>query len=234
MAYQHSAVQQLRDSEELLARRRDATLRRVTRAALAGAGDRLRDHYRDLRLMTACAAALREARQALSTVIQPRYVVSSLFLRNCFQELTAEPEEHFVFVTGCELNSTYVLAQRLEFAHHRRTVLGVTGELADTHRVLIELEQAGHRLLAHFHSHPGHGPDAIRPSGIDESFQRRLERAGYPVVSAIFGRDGYVRFWRLDGKVDVQVFGAGVERHDAQTFRLVTAGASRGSRDSGR
>ena len=225
MSSDDHALERVVESEALLVRQRDAVLRRVTRAAVSGERSLLRAHYRDLRLVASCTAALRNARLALPPREQHGYVVSSLFLTACFQELTAQPEEHLVFVTGCELDRTYVLAQRLSFAHQHRTVVGVTGDPADTHRVLIELERAGHRLLAHFHSHPGRGPASTRPSGIDERFQRRLERAGYPVVSAIFSRDGFVRFWRTDDTVTVHVFGSGVEHHDAQTFRLVAASA---------
>jgi hypothetical protein len=79
----------------------------------------------------------------------------------------------------------HVLDQRLEFQHAKRNLIGVTGNQSDTHRLLIRLEQFGHRLLAHFHSHPGKGFEATHPSGIDTGFQQRLEEAEYPTVAAI-------------------------------------------------
>jgi len=75
----------------------------------------------------------------------------------------------------------------------------------DTHRLLILLETFGHRLVGHAHSHPGTGPNATRPSGIDENFQRRLENGGHSAIGAIFSRDGWVRFFRLDRTPDIRV-----------------------------
>ena len=98
--------------------------------------------------------------------------------------------------------------------------LGVTADTRSTHRLLIKLEQFGHRLLAHFHSHPGKGADATRPSGTDRNFQERLESAGHIAVMAIFSRDGFIRFMRLDQNIDVQVYGAGVEQHEPGIYRL--------------
>ncbi|MFY9607380.1 MAG: hypothetical protein WAU45_02035 [Blastocatellia bacterium] len=115
---------------------------------------------------------------------------------------------------------TYVLDQILEFKHAKRNVVGVVGNQADTHRLLIKLERFGHRLLAHFHSHPGNGPDATRPSGTDTGFQKRLEDAGYPAVAAIFSRDGYIRFFRLDDDLEIEIYGSGVEQHGKNNFRL--------------
>jgi hypothetical protein len=149
-----------------------------------------------------------------------QYVVSSLFLYECFKELTADRDEQFFFLTGAILDGIHVLDQRLEFQHAKRNMIGVTGNQSDTHRLLIKLEQFGHRLLAHFHSHPGKGFEATRPSGIDTGFQKRLEDAGYPTVAAIFSRDGYVRFFRLDDDFEVQVYGTGVEQHEKNAFRL--------------
>jgi hypothetical protein len=134
-----------------------------------------------------------------------RYTVSSLFLHECYKELTADRDEQFFFLTGAIEKGTYVLDQRLEFQHARRSMVGVVGNQADTHRLLIKLERFGHRLLAHFHSHPGNGPEATRPSGTDTGFQKRLEDAGSPTVAAIFSRDGYVRFFRLDDDLEVEI-----------------------------
>jgi hypothetical protein len=149
-----------------------------------------------------------------------RYAVSSLFLHECFKKLTADAAEQFFFITGSEIEGVLVLDQMAEFAHQARTMLGVTGDTRATHGLLIKLEQFGHRLLAHFHSHPGIGEGATHPSGIDKNFQGRLEKAGHLAVMAIFSRDGYVRFLRLDGNVDIEIHGKGVERHATGIYRL--------------
>lgn len=151
---------------------------------------------------------------------QRRYAVSSLFLHESFKKLTTDEAEEFFFITGSEIDNVLVLDQWAEFAHQKRSLVGVTGEPKATHGLLIKLEQFGHRLLAHFHSHPGNGADATNPSGIDEKFQRRLESAGHVAVMAIFSRDGFVRFVRLDHNLEVEIYGNGVEKHAPGIYRL--------------
>ncbi|MGD1061727.1 MAG: hypothetical protein ABR860_00575 [Terracidiphilus sp.] len=148
------------------------------------------------------------------------YTVSSLFLHESFKKLTADQDEQFFFVTGSEVEGVLVLDQWAEFAHQKRSVMGVTADTRSTHSLLIRLEQFKHRLLAHFHSHPGNGAEATRPSGIDENFQRRLESAGHVAVMAVFSRDGFVRFVRLDQNIEIEIYGEGVEKHEAGIYRL--------------
>ena len=149
-----------------------------------------------------------------------RYAVSSLFLHESFKKLTADRDEQFFFVTGSEVEGVLVLDQWAEFAHQRRSPMGVVADVPSTHNLLIKLEQFGHKFLAHFHSHPGNGPDATRPSGIDEAFQRRLESAGHVAVMAIFSRDGFIRFVRLDQNLELEIYGEGVENHAPGIYRL--------------
>jgi hypothetical protein len=85
---------------------------------------------------------------------------------------------------------------------------------------LIKLERFGHKFLAHFHSHPGRGPGATYPSGTNENFQARLERAGHLALMAIFSRDGYVRFVRLDRNFYIEIYGEGVEAYTPGVYRL--------------
>jgi len=151
---------------------------------------------------------------------RPRYAVSSLFLYESYRKLTADQDEQFFFVTGSEVDGVRVLDQWAEFAHHRRTKLGVVAQMPATHNLLIKLEQFGHRFLAHFHSHPGDGPSATEPSGIDENFQRRLESAGYPTVMAVFSRDGFIRFVRLDKNFEIEIYGQGVVKDAPGIYRL--------------
>lgn len=150
----------------------------------------------------------------------PHFVVSSYFLHECFKKLTADQSEQFSFITGVELDGTFVLNQLLELEHDKRNVVGVTANSGFTHRLLITLERFKHRLLAHFHSHPGNGAEATHPSGIDERFQSRLEQGGHPAVAAIFSRDGFIRFFRLNGEFEMEVFGEGVEKHERNIFHL--------------
>jgi len=158
--------------------------------------------------------------QAANAAGPRRYAVSSLFLHESFRKLTADQDEQFFFITGAEVNGVLVLDQWAEFAHQRRSRLGVVADMPSTHRLLIKLEQFGHKFLAHFHSHPGNGADSTRPSGTDEGFQKRLESAGHLAVMAVFSRDGFVRLVRLDRNFAVEIYGEGVERHAENVYRL--------------
>ena len=149
-----------------------------------------------------------------------RFAVSSLFLHECFEKLTADFDEQFFFITGSEIDGVFVLAQMMEFEHQKRTMMGVQGDTKSTHNLLIRLEQFGHRLLAHFHSHPGNGADATNPSGTDQNFQSRLESAGHLAVCAIFSRDGFIRFLRMDKDFEIEIYGTGVEKHAPNVYRL--------------
>jgi len=149
-----------------------------------------------------------------------RYAVSSLFLHESFKKLTADQDEQFFFITGSEVEGVLILDQCAEFAHQRRTRLGVVADIPSTHRLLIKLEQFGHKFLAHFHSHPGRGADATHPSGIDQGFQQRLESAGHVAVMAIFSQDGFIRFIRLDQNFEIEIYGEGVEKHGSGIYSL--------------
>jgi len=162
---------------------------------------------------------------AAETTVKPellhrRYAVSSLFLHESFRKLTADQDEQFFFITGSEVEGVLVLDQWAEFAHQKRGMMGVTADTRSTHSLLIKLERFKHRLLAHFHSHPGNGAEATRPSGTDENFQKRLESAGHVAVMAIFSRDGFVRFVRLDKDLEIEIYGEGIEQHEAGIYRL--------------
>lgn len=152
-----------------------------------------------------------------------RYAVSSLFLYESYKKLTADADEQFFFITGSEVEGVMVLDQCAEFAHQKRSRLGVVADMPSTHNLLIKLEQFGHKFLAHFHSHPGNGADSTRPSGTDERFQKRLEDAGHVAVMAIFSRDGFVRFVRLDQNFEIEIYGEGVETHAPGIYRLKNA-----------
>jgi proteasome lid subunit RPN8/RPN11 len=166
---------------------------------------------------------LRQVEPDLIPEAVPTFVVSSLFLHECFNALTADDKEQFFFVTGPEVNGTFVLDQRYTLEHISRTEAGVVADPKSTHRVLAKLEAAGHLLLGHFHSHPGYGLESTGPSGTDLKFQAALERAGYPTVAAIFSRDGYIRFFRADNReFEIDIHGKGVEHVESTIYRLTS------------
>ena len=154
----------------------------------------------------------------------PRFIVSALLLHEEFKRLTADKDEQFVFVTGTEVDEVMVLDQVVEVEHDRRSPGGVTANHSFTHKLLIKLEEFGHRLLATFHSHPGRGPGGTLPSSIDVAFQQRLESAGHQAVMAIFSRDGFIRFLRNDNNFEISIWGKGVIQHEKHLFQLTDIG----------
>ena len=203
--------------------KRQALLEAFSKAAAGGKQKRLSELCAKIRQTNEFLNSLElietDTKPESSTGLR-RYVASSLFLHESYKKLTADECEQFFFVTGSEIDGVLVLDHFAEFAHQKRSVGGVTGDLNSTHALLIKLEQFGHRLLAHFHSHPGKGAEWTQPSATDQNFQRRLESAGHVAVMAIFSRDGFVRFVRLDQNLEVEIHGKGVERHAPGLYRL--------------
>ena len=214
-----SALAQRRDK---LIAKREVLLTGFQKAGAVGDQKKLSKTYDQIRQTNDFLSALDQIEaEASGKASGPRqYAVSSLFLHESFKKLVADANEQFFFVTGTEVNQTLVLDQWIDLVHERRTMVGVTTDPKVSHNLLIKLEQFGHKLLAHFHSHPGKGSESTRPSGTDVGFQQRLEGAGHIAVTAIFSRDGYVRFLRLDDNVEVKIYGEGVESHGRNVYRL--------------
>ena len=216
-------LEQVQTERKRLIKKRETLLDTFTKAAVSGKPKRLSEIFIKICQTNEFLKSLDQIdrKKADTTPARRRYAVSSLFLHESFKKLTPGPEEEFFFITGNEVGGVFVLDQWAEFAHQKRSIVGVTADTRSTHKLLIKLEQFGHRLLGHFHSHPGNGPDSTNPSGIDENFQRRLESAGHVAVMAIFSRDGFVRFVRLDQNIEIEIYGEGVEKHAPGIFRLV-------------
>jgi len=220
----HGTTDLIAKRHDRIVTRRKALLSRFEEATRHNQRRRMHKLHHELQHVAECLSLLN---RKTSDPTRPRFVVSSMFLEQCFRDLTADANEQFFFITGAEVDGVGVLDQKVEFMHQKRTMLGVTGNMSATHKLLIRLEQFGHRLLGHFHSHPGVGLSATQPSGTDESFQRRLETAGYPTVAAIFSRDGYVRFFRLMDDFELVVHGDGIEDLGHHAYRLTSADARR-------
>jgi len=205
-------LDQVRTERQRLTKKRDTLLAAFSRAAGTGKSKRLSELFIKICQTNDFLRSLDQidSKQTGAVSGRRRYAVSSLFLHESFTKLTADRDEEFFFITGNVIDDVFVLDQWAEFAHQKRSMVGVTADTRSTHKLLIKLEQFGHRLLAHFHSHPGNGPDSTNPSGIDENFQRRLESAGHIAVMAIFSRDGFIRFVRLDQNIEIEIYGQGV------------------------
>jgi proteasome lid subunit RPN8/RPN11 len=214
-------LEQVKTERARLVKKRQTLLETFSKAAVAGKSKRISELFIKICQTNEFLKSLDHIDSKKKDAARRRYALSSLFLHESFKKLTPGPEEEFFFITGNEVDGVFVLDQWAEFSHQKRSIVGVTADTRSTHKLLIKLEQFGHRLLGHFHSHPGNGPDSTNPSGIDENFQRRLESAGHVAVMAIFSRDGFVRFVRLDENIEIEIYGEGVEQHAPGIFRLI-------------
>ncbi|MCK4351855.1 hypothetical protein KAW65_00415 [candidate division WOR-3 bacterium] len=156
----------------------------------------------------------------------PLYVIGSWFLYDCYQYLTKEPVESLHYVTGTKLGNLYTLDRICTFKLDIQTIAHARGNIASSHKALIEMDEYGHRLHAHFHSHPGKGAGATQPSLVDDIYQKGLEKGGYSVIGGIFSRDGFLRFFSSKRQFRIKIYGEGVEVIDDKIYRLTKAKTS--------
>lgn len=152
----------------------------------------------------------------------PLYLTEYRFLKEAFHFLTKSKEEAFCLVTGPECDGNlFTLTRMLEPKMKRQSIGGAEPDFGSLNQMLVEMDEIeGNHLISYFHSHPGKGAGSTQPSGIDRRTQEKFERGGYPVVGAIFSRDGYVRFFSHDRKFQVKASGKGGEQIDEKLFKL--------------
>jgi len=150
----------------------------------------------------------------------PSYIVGSWFLRDSYLYLTRGTVECFHYVTGISFNNVYTLDRIVQVKMDHQTLVSAQVDSISSHKALCKMDEYGYRLLGHFHSHPGRGPRATFPSGIDLSYQERLEQGGYRAVGAIFSQDEYVRFFPENKDFEITVYGKGVKQIDRKLFCL--------------
>jgi hypothetical protein len=139
------------------------------------------------------------------------FLVGSLFLANCHAYLTSHPNlwERLHLVTGQRLSRTQrTLDQMSKVALCEQSAVGAVADPISLKQALMAMESWGHALYGLYHSHPGEGVLATRPSSTDMDTHERYERGGVPLVGCIFVRDGTFRFFR----------------HSREPFRITISG----------
>jgi hypothetical protein len=152
--------------------------------------------------------------------VVPRFVVSSLFLRHAYEYLMQVDEETLAYVSGITLAGTSVLDHLVAFDMDVQEHAYVSGEAVSLTAALSMLSDRGFVLQGTIHSHPGAGPGATHPSGIDRNHHRRLEVGGYTALGIIMTRDGHLRFYTHEMPFEVQVVGRDVDQVERHVFRL--------------
>jgi hypothetical protein len=154
----------------------------------------------------------------------PTYVISSWFLSDCAEYLLSNAQgfELLHLVTGSKISANQrTLDRMIKVPLEAHSPASARANQQDLQKLLIEFSGWGHTLHGLFHSHPGSGKGATQPSGVDLGTQKLYEQGGYPLVGAIFSRDGYVRFF-ASNPMTITVFGAGVEQHEEHVFQIQT------------
>jgi proteasome lid subunit RPN8/RPN11 len=167
----------------------------------------------------------REAKATL-TAAEPavtEYVMSSWCLADCASYLLSHPQgwERLILVTGSAVGAKRRTLERMvTVALAESSLTCALAEEHDLSQKLIAMDATwGHSLHGLFHSHPGHGREATRPSGTDRETHGRYEAGGYPLVGAIFERSGFVRFFS-DSPFTITLYGKGVEQYEEHLFKI--------------
>jgi proteasome lid subunit RPN8/RPN11 len=152
----------------------------------------------------------------------PTYLISSWFLADCQRQLidTAKGHERLHFVTGMRTDNVRTLDRMVPVALETSSAIHAAADQLAANRILIEMDEWGHSVHGLFHSHPGAGPRATHPSSTDYATHERYEQGGYPLVGAIFVKDGYVRFFSKASDFTIKIYGQGVEQVDENIFKI--------------
>jgi len=150
----------------------------------------------------------------------PLFVVNSRMLHECFRKLTRTEEEDLAIVTGSCVGRIRTLERVVPVVLAEQNAVGATVDNRSLADGLIELYEFGMKPLGLLHSHPGTGPGATHPSGTDLRTQSSLEDAGAEIASAIFSRDGFIRFYGNGGVPNVSVVGRKIHKIDESLYQL--------------
>jgi hypothetical protein len=204
-------------------------LKRGDRSPLATRTEQLNSSFDLVELADEIIKFLRKDKHPLPALLQTapqttphQYLISSWFLADCMSYLTSSTQGHerLHLVTGIKIGQNQRTLERM--IKVPLTLASAVGALADQHalqKALIEMDGLGHPLYGLFHSHPGRGADATRPSTTDLTTHSRYERGGYPLVGAIFIK-GFVRFFSDNQPFTILIHGNGVETIDKHVYKI--------------
>lgn len=150
------------------------------------------------------------------------YTVSSFFLNDCHSFLFKEnnKKESMLLVTGIKYHKLFTLEKIISVDFEIQSSSFIKGDIFSNMKQLLYLEKFGYKLHAWFHSHISNGKSSILPSTVDVRQQEDFESGKYPTIGAIFSKDRYVRFFSVDKKFKIVVYGKGVDVIDENTFYI--------------
>ncbi len=150
----------------------------------------------------------------------PVYLATARFLKECHEHLMSRKTEGLHSVSGIRYNGLYTLDRLEPLDLDESSPTYAKSNLCSTMKVLTNMHRHGELLTGMFHSHPWVGRSAVQPSSTDINNQKKHEDAGYRNVSAVFSRDGWVRFFTAGIPFRIKIEGKGIERVTENLFRL--------------
>lgn len=133
------------------------------------------------------------------------------------------PEERMLVVAGRRESSGIVFGSMFDVTGHS-TAGHVRADPDRLSKALIAMERSGTHLAGWLHSHPGAGAGCTQPSTTDlRQHQSWVQDYSERLLSGIFVKDGWVRFWgrAIDAKtITVEIVGEGVRKESENVYRL--------------
>ncbi len=148
------------------------------------------------------------------------FCVGSRFLRENYEIFCRSEKESVHLVTGVEVGILKHLDEKIILEHEVRELLQAKIFDSEINKCLQNLHFEGYRLFGCFHIHPWSGVGATTPSGIDMELIDKFEAGNYKTVSAIFSRDGFIRFM-APFPFKIHIYGKGVKKINEELYCLV-------------
>jgi len=169
-----------------------------------------------------CPSKKQNTQTVLRRRKHPRILLSSMKAREIYDYLMTDGyNEKMCYLTAVydKETNTYVPIDILKPKMDVQSPVFVSGERHSILHTLSALDPYAHKMVLQCHKHPGRGIGSTFPSGTDIRNHRDLEML-YPVIGAIFVRDGHFRFFTVRKPFRVDIYGEGVKRIDRQSFHL--------------
>ena len=151
---------------------------------------------------------------------EAHYLVGSRFLRMNYEIFCRSEKESVHLITGPETGVFKTLGDALILKHEVRELIEAKVFDTEINKTLQELHFEGYKLWGCFHVHPGYGIAATGPSSIDMELIDKFEAGKYKTVSAIFSRDGFIRFL-APFPFKIHIYGKGVRKINEELYCLV-------------
>lgn len=151
------------------------------------------------------------------------FLLDYWFLQDLIRYLTPKADEVVVYVTGNDSGNLRMPHRICPVAMEKQSVVYARGSARSCADVLIDLHERNYRLQLVAHSHPGSGPGATSPSGIDINYLAKIQNAGSDAVGLIVTRDGYLRFFTVYAEFEVSIKGKEVQYVGDNVFKIPLA-----------